>query len=195
MELSDPGLENEQIRLEIFGEAEKELIGASGAIQSLWDWMPRVPGRGTSYDSYFDYMMGEKASQRLIPFLAWRKSDNAFVGGTSFLDPNLTHRSVKIMNPWIMPEMRRSSMFTAMTAAMVRRASEWRARRVSWQVDTRNKPLRRALERMGIPQEGIMRSVARLNNGEWSDVVVYALVQDEIREAANRLESTLEPVD
>jgi len=195
MDLSSPGLQNALIRLEIFGEAEKDFIGSSGAIQSLWDWMPRVPGRGTSYDSYFDYMMGERDANRLVPFLAWRRSDDAFVGGASFYEPSLTHRRVKIMHPWIVPEMRRSPMFTAMMAAMIRRASDWRARRVSWQVDTRNKPLRRALERMGVQQEGILRSVARLNNGEWSDVAIHALVQDEIREAANRLETTLELVD
>ncbi|MEO1406715.1 MAG: GNAT family protein [Pseudomonadota bacterium] len=195
MELSDPGLENDHIRLEIFGEAEKDFIAQTGAIKSLWDWMPRLPGMGTSFDAYYDYMMAEVNVGRLVPFLAWRKSDDVFAGGVSFLEPSRTHRRVKIAYPWLVPEMRGTPMFTAMMAVLIRRASDWRARRVSWQVDTRNKPLRRALERMGIAEEGRLRSVARLNNGEWSDIAIHALVQDEIEQAAFRLETALEPVD
>ncbi|MEM9668941.1 MAG: GNAT family protein [Pseudomonadota bacterium] len=195
MELSDPGLENDHIRLEIFGEAARGFIGKSGAIQDMWDWEPRIPGRGTTYDAYFDYMMSQVDAGRLVPFLAYRKPDNAFAGGAAFMDPSRTHRRVNIASTWIVPEMRGTHVFKAMQAALIRRAFDWRARRISWHVDTRNLPLRGALEGLGVPSEGVLRSVARLNNGEWSDIVVHALVQDEIKEAADRLEAALEPVD
>ncbi|MEO0882058.1 MAG: GNAT family protein [Pseudomonadota bacterium] len=195
MELSAPDLENDHIRLEIFGESERDFIAKSGAIQDMWDWEPRIPGRGTTFDAYFDFMMTQVETGRVVPFLAYRKPDNAFAGGVSFYEPSRTHRRVKVASAWIVPEMRGTHIFTAMQAALIRRAHDWRARRMSWQVDTRNTPLRSALERLGIPSEGVLRSVARLNNGEWSDIVVHALVQDEIRDAADRLEAVLEPVD
>ena len=195
MQLSDPGLENQWVRLDVFGAADREIIASSGAIKSMWEWMPRLPGRGTTFEAYYEFVMAETKAGRIIPMLAHRKIDNAFAGGVAYFHPNRTHRRVEIAFPWLMPDMRGSHLFSAIQHLLIQRARDWRALRISWTVDSRNGPLLTALERMGVPQEGVLRSYNRLNNGNWSDAVIHALVRDEIEEALARLEALLSALD
>lgn len=195
MDLSDPDLENDLVSLEILGPDRKGLVEKSGVIPAMWDWMPMLPKRGTSFNAYFEHTMCEAKAGRQVPFLAFRKSDNVFVGGAAFVSPSQTHRSVEIGYLWITPDMRGTHAFAAMQAALVRRAMEWRARRIVWKVDTENTAFMRSMDRMGVTREGVLRSYARLNAGRWSDMAIYAAVRDEIPFVLSRLESFLALAD
>ncbi len=195
MELEDPGLENRLVRLEPVGDEERHVIAQSGAIKAMWDWLPALPGRGTTFEAYFEHVMARAKLGEYVPLIAYRKSDNAFVGGACYVHPNRTHRSVRIGYLWIRPEHRGSRMFAAIQAALVCRAHAWRARRIVWTVDSQNLPLSSAIGRLGITCEGVLRSCERLNAGRWSDAIVYAAVRDEIPALKSRLNAMLAIAD
>ncbi|MEL7480618.1 MAG: GNAT family protein [Pseudomonadota bacterium] len=187
-ELTDPGFETDTLRFKLLAEDDKDTIIQSGAIRAMWDWLPALPGKGTSFDAYHAHTMAERKAGQFFPFVIFHKRDDSLVGGMCFLNPSRTHRRVTIGYLWIMPEHRGSGMFEMIQTGIIRRAYDWRAKRIVWPADTQNKALITALERMGVPREGVLRSFERLNTGRWSDVAIYAAVREEIPTILSQLE-------
>ncbi len=198
MELSADGLENKWVRLERMTPSFEiyEFVKYSGAVEAMWQWMPRVSGWGVSFEDYFKYVSHQIKNRHMIAYLARSKSDDAFVGGAAFLRASRTHRSVQIGYIWTPPSVRGSKLPIAIQAAMIQRAIDWRAKRIYWVVDVTNTRYSAFLERkIGAIKEGQFESFARLNNGRWCDAAVYALAGDKLNGVVPRLEAMLEAKD
>lgn len=198
MDLSDPKLENRWVKLTPFEPSPEafELVQNSGAVEAMWDWLPRVPGHGVTFEAYYDYVVSKIKTGEMVPVLATRKSDGAFIGGASYMRPSRTHRSVQIGYLWTTPTARGTNASLAIQAAMIERAIAWRAKRVYWVADIRNERLCRFLEtRIGAVKEGEFECFARMNDGRWCDAAVYALVGDKLAAALPRIEALLETMD
>ena len=77
MRLDEPGLHNDVVRLDLLEESDRARLGGSGAVSSMWDWLPVIPS-GTNFNAYFDLMLAMKQKGKIIPFSITRKSDGAF---------------------------------------------------------------------------------------------------------------------
>lgn len=195
MELRDQSFENEWVRLDTLEPTPemREFIKETGAVEAMWKWMPRLPNRGTTYNTYFEHVVAEAKSGKMLPLLAYSQDTGAFVGGTGFLRINRTHRSAQIDYVWTPPEVRGTSMALAIQAAMIQGAINWRAKRVYWLVDSLNTRYAKFIsEKVGARKEGEFESYARMNDGRWSNMGVYALVGDRLTEAVARIKKTLE---
>jgi len=171
----------------------REFIKASGAVEAMWEWLPRLPGRGTTYDAYYDYVMTQVKCGGMMPMFAHSKIDGAFVGGASFMEMSRTHRNARIGFMWTPPHLRGTPMALAVQAAMISGAVAWRAKRVYWMVDMLNTRQAAFVEKkIGAQKEGVLKSVARMNDGRWADIAIYALVGDRLEEAVERIEASLE---
>lgn len=198
MELNASGLENDWVRLEALDPSDetRAFLKSTGAVEAMWNWLPRIPGRGTTFDIYYDYVMGNVKKGRMMPFLAYDAQSGDFVGGSNFLNPSRTHRNVQIGFMWTRPEVRGSKVTLAAQLAMIQRAVDWRAKRVYWMADLLNEPYMAFLEsKIGARKEGEMECVARMNDGRWADAAVYALVGDRLKETPARLLAMLEAMD
>ena len=170
----------------------REFIKASGAIDAMWEWLPRLPNRGTTFDGYFDHTASQIKDGRMVSVIAFSKEDDRFVGGAAFIRINQTHRHLQIGFMWAPPELRGSPYTLAMQAGMIRAAMEWRAKRIFWTADTQNTRLISFMEeKVQAKREGVVESAFRLTDGRWSDAIIYALVGDRINEAITRIESDL----
>jgi RimJ/RimL family protein N-acetyltransferase len=94
---------------------------------------------------------------------------------------------------WTLPELRGTPMTLAIQAAMVKGAMDSRAKRVYWVVDIKNTRQMALVEKkIGAQKEGVLRNLARINDGRWCDSAVFSLVGDEMRQAVARIEAQLE---
>lgn len=194
MELGDLTFENDWVKLETVKPSEqtRDFIKASGAVEAMWEWLPRLPGRGTTYDAYYDHVMGLVKNGSMLPVFAKSKIDGSFAGGASFMKINRTHRSLQIGFMWMPPHLRGSPISLATQAAMIQGAINWRAKRVYWYVDVLNTRYSHFVEeKVGAKKEGVFESCARMNDGRWSTAAIYALVGDRLQEAVDRIEGTL----
>ncbi len=186
MELGADGLETARIRLAPFEEADREDIHNSKAVDAMWTSMP-VIATGNSLDAYFDHTvrMGELGIG--LGLTARDKADGALVGLAAFLLPNRLHRRIRIGYIWVKPELRGTGITDHVHFLMLKRAMEWRARRVEWFLSTRNQAAITHVERLGALREGLLRQHSRFADGSWSDIVVLSLVDAEIRAAMKEL--------
>ncbi len=189
MEFGDSGLENGIVRLERAGAEHRELLKNAG-ITEMWDWMP-ILSSGTSFEAYYDVALAEQKAGKLIPFIVWRVRDDAFAGLTAFVEPNRTHRRVRIGYNWLPEEMRGTDIFPATQLAMIRRAMDCRVRRIEWRVSAENKRAVAAFEQLGARTEGVLRQHMRFADGSWADIKVFSLLSGESGEIIKRLEHLL----
>lgn len=167
-------------------------IQSTSAIEATWNWLPRISGGGTSFESYFAHMKKLTEQGTFFPTAVFLKPHNIYIGGASFMRASRTHRSLEIGFPWLKEGYRDWICFAALQHVMIEHALKWRAKRIVWNVSRENERMRRAMEKLGVKEEGVLRSAFRMNDGRWSDRVIYALVQDEIPEAIARLQKELE---
>ncbi len=194
MELRDQTFENEWVRLEpLKPSAEfREMLRLSGILDSMWKWMPRLPGRGTTFDIYYDDVFSKTKQGLILPLIAQCRMTGAFAGGAAFMRMSRTHRSAQIGFVWTPEAKRGSNMALSIQAAMLRGTVAWRAKRVYWIVDVLNAPMIHLLEeKIGAHKDGEFEYWARMNDGRWSTSAVYSLVGDRIAEATEEIEKRI----
>jgi len=191
MQLDAPDLENDVVRLEVFGgERHKALLKESGAVDDMWRWMAALPG-GVNFESYYQFITDAYKAKTIIPFAVFRKSDDAFAGVIGFSLFSRTHRRVRIAYTWHPDDMRGTLIFPAAQRAMIGRALDWGARRIAWTVDIRNGPARRAFERIGAVHEGTLRNFMRMTDGEWADHDILSMTRDEAKAAVSHIDEMI----
>tara|TARA_R110001606_G_scaffold272350_1_gene420872 strand:- start:28 stop:618 length:591 start_codon:yes stop_codon:yes gene_type:complete len=186
MRLDEKDFHNDVVRLDLLAESDRARLEASGAVQSMWDWLPVMP-TGTNFHAYFDFMLAMKQQGNIIPFSITRRSDGAFAGVIAYLDVSRTHRRVGIGYVWHPPEMRGTIVPVATQMAMIGRAFGARMRRIEFPIAATNERAIKALERLGARNEGVLRRYMRLADGSWADLAILSLVDAEIRAAIDLL--------
>lgn len=178
------------LRLEPLSEAHRDVIFSSGVEDSVWKWMPAIPG-GASLENYFRFMLAAQKSGAIATFVLFRKSDQAFVGITGFSEINKIHRRVRNALAWHPPNVATSTLYQAGQLAMIQRAYDWRAKRIEWQVNTNNTYIMTELDDVGPTREAYFRDFEKTANGVWVDKIVFAMTRNEMAAAIQRLQSQL----
>jgi len=190
MELDHPGLENEWVRLEPFSPDHRQSLYESGAVDSMWKWMP-VISSGTNYDSYFDHTLLQDKRGESCTFSIFDPGTKEFLGVIAFLNPDRAHRRIQITNMWLLPKARGKGHFTAVQSLMIERALGWGARRIVWLADERNQIAISAIEKIGATKEGTAREYQRMVDGHWSNMVVFSMLRAEAKIALEQLNQRL----
>ncbi|GGB68917.1 MULTISPECIES: GNAT family N-acetyltransferase [Henriciella] len=182
MELNAPGLETSLIRIEPMAESHREAIVSSRAVDDMWEFMPVIPD-GQTLNAYFDHtlrMSDIGTGQGLVVF---QKKTGRLVGLAAFILPNRLHRRVRVGYTWLEESQRGTGIATHVQYLMIKRAMEWRARRVEWMMSTRSERAFSQLTRLGAVHEGTLRRYTRMADGGWADVFVFSLIDEEIEAA------------
>ncbi|MEO0548588.1 MAG: hypothetical protein AAFZ91_01615 [Pseudomonadota bacterium] len=190
MDLDAPDLASDLLRLDILNETHREILRTSDIETALWLWMPAIPG-GTHFNNYFDYMLKMQASGLTVLYVVLRKSDDRFMGLTGFGEINRLHRRLRNLLAWYPPDVFEPRLYASSQLAMLRRAQDWGAKRIEWQVNTKNTFVLEQLEIIAPTREALLRNYERAADGEWTDKIVFSLIRDEIEAAAQRLETLL----
>ncbi|MEL7033394.1 MAG: GNAT family protein [Pseudomonadota bacterium] len=190
MELSASGLENDLVRLEPLTADHRDIIFASDIEKSVWKWMPALPG-GTSLSHYFKAMLAAQKTGLAVTFALFQKCDDAFAGVTGFNEINKIHRRVRNALAWHPPHLATTQLYQAGQHAMLRRAYDWRAKRIEWQINTSNHYILEQISALAPTREALFRNFERTADGVWVDKEVFAMTRPEMAETINRLEQTL----
>lgn len=191
MELGAPGLHTAMLRLEPLDEGHRTTIRTSNAAEHMWSSMPLI-ATGTSIDAYIDHSLKMAKLGTGQVMAAVREADERLVGLSAFLNPNRMNRRTRIGYNWIQPDLRGSDVVDHIQYLMLKRAYQWRARRVAWWLSQSNERAIAAVEKIGATREGVLRQHTRFADGSWADLVVLSLVGDEIRDAMAALGEQIE---
>lgn len=115
------------------------------------------------------------------------------IGMTRFMEIQRANRSVEIGGTWLGRAYRRSEANTEAKLMMLRHAFEvWGCIRVQIKTDVRNARSQRAIERLGLVREGVLRKSIIMPDGFQRSSVYFSMLDDEWPAAKVRLQAMLE---
>lgn len=193
MSLSMPLFENAHVRLRPFipdtdGAELHELANSAPDIFRLWSFR----GPGDWVGSWIKSIRERTLGGSMFAFAVTRPQDGAFLGITSYLDPNETNKSVEIGMTCYAPEAQGTAVNPSCKRLLLGHAFDaWGARRVQFQVDERNARSRAGVLKLGAEQEGVLRNHRTLPDGFVRNTVFFSIIDSEWSDVRTRLDVRL----
>jgi RimJ/RimL family protein N-acetyltransferase len=180
------------VRLEPLGLQHAEGVLAAGSDDSIWRFLgPPAPANLADARSWIEGRLADQSAGVRLPLAVICLADGKFAGATGYAAINRHYRTLEI-GSWYGLNYQRTGVNTESKYLLLRHAfEELGALRVSLNVDTENLRSRRAVERIGGFQEGILRKHRIRRDGTRRDSVVFSFIDDEWPQAKAKLETLL----
>lgn len=159
-----------------------DLDGLSSAAQDgeIWTnpyaFFPTI----SELSKYLQDLLKEKQKKTILPFIIIQKQSNKIVGTTRYLNIDYDNCRLEIGHTWIARSYRRTAVNTESKLLMLQHAFEkLNCIAVEIRTDTLNIISRKAIERLGAIQDGILRNHKIMGYGRIRDTVCYSIIQSE----------------
>jgi RimJ/RimL family protein N-acetyltransferase len=121
-----------------------------------------------------------KKQKSILPFIIIHKQSNKIVGTTRYLNIDYDNYHLEIGHTWLARSYRRTAVNTESKLLMLQYAFEkLNCIAVEIRTDILNKISRKAIERLGAIQDGILRNHKIMKYGRIRDTVCYSIIQSE----------------
>ncbi|MCA1433320.1 GNAT family N-acetyltransferase [Bradyrhizobium sp. BRP20] len=172
-------LRGQHARLEPLSHDHREgLVEAvkDGELSKLWYTAIPLP---EDMGKEIDRRLGLQAAGSMLPFTVF-DAGGKIVGMTTYMNIDATNRRVEIGSTWYGKSAQRGALNTQCKLLLLRHAFETlNCIAVEFRTHFFNHQSRRAIERLGAKQDGILRSHQIAPNGTLRDTVVYSITAAE----------------
>jgi RimJ/RimL family protein N-acetyltransferase len=187
-----PTLESERLRLRAYrpGDAEAMFrLYSDPRVMRYWSFPPWTELEQA--DAYIRRALGEMAEGRVLPWALASRGDDRLIGTTTLFAVDAVQGRAEIGYS-LDPNLHGQGLASeALRLALGHAFDALRLRRVEADVDPRNTPSCRLLDRLGFRLEGLLRARWRVA-GEICDSALYGLLAPEfVREPQPRGSSTV----
>jgi RimJ/RimL family protein N-acetyltransferase len=131
---------------------------------------------------YLQNLLKEEEQQKItiLPFIIIHKQSNKIVGTTRYLNIDYDNYRLEIGHTWIARSFRRTVVNTESKLLMLQYAFEkLNCIAVEIRTDILNDISRKAIERLGAKQDGILRNHKIMRNERIRDTVCYSIIKSE----------------
>jgi N-acetyltransferase len=188
-------LEGVHVRLQPLSLGHLERLCEIGLEEELWRWATTHVRTRAEMRAYIETALEAQRQGNAIPFAIVERASGLAVGSTRFGNIDLANGRVEIGWTWIAPAWQRSAVNTEAKYLMLRYAfEEMGCTRVELKTDARNERSRRAIQRLGAKEEGVLRKHMRTASRGLRDTVYYSILDVEWPEVKARLEERLFPI-
>jgi RimJ/RimL family protein N-acetyltransferase len=157
-----------------------DLDGLSSAAQDgeIWNSPYAIFPTISELSKYLQDLL--KKQKSILPFIIIHKQSNKIVGTTRYLNIDYDNYHLEIGHTWIARSYRRTATNTESKLLMLEYAFEKiNCIAVEIRTDILNKISRKAIERLGAIQDGILRNHKIMRYGRIRDTVCYSIIQSE----------------
>ncbi|QPF93284.1 GNAT family N-acetyltransferase [Bradyrhizobium commune] len=172
-------LRGQHARLEPLSHQHREALVEAvkdGELSKLWYTAIPLP---ENMGKEIDRRLALQTAGSMLPFTVF-DADGAIVGMTTYMNIDATNRRVEIGSTWYGKSAQRGPLNTQCKLLLLRHAFETlNCIAVEFRTHFFNHQSRRAIERLGAKQDGILRSHQIAPNGTLRDTVVYSITAAE----------------
>ena len=160
-----------------------------GELWKLWyTSIPSPEGMGAEIER----RLGLKDAGSMLPFAVRDRASGKVVGMTTYMNIDANNRRVEIGSTWYARSVQRTPLNTECKLLLLAHAFETLdCIAVEFRTGFFNYASRRAIERLGAKQDGILRSHQRYADGSLRDTVVFSIVAQEWPAVKRHLEFKL----
>jgi RimJ/RimL family protein N-acetyltransferase len=162
---------------------------ADGHLWTLtYTGVPRPEEVHTAIDGY----LAQQAEGTMMAFTIRRRDTGLVIGMTTFCNVDAGNRRVEIGSTWNARSVHRSGANTECKLLLLSHAfDQLDCIAVEFRTHWLNQQSRRAIERLGAKQDGVLRSHRLMPNGSLRDTVVFSVTQAEWPAVRNELRRRL----
>ena len=155
-------------------------VKSAAADGELWRlWYTSVPSPDTTA-AWLDTALAMRENLGAMPFVIRENASGAIVGSTRYFNVDATHRRLEIGHTWYAKRVQRTAINTEAKLLLLAHAFEALACiAVEFRTSFFNFQSRRAIERLGAKQDGILRQHQILADGTLRDTVVFSIIAAE----------------
>jgi RimJ/RimL family protein N-acetyltransferase len=166
-------------RLEPLSHQHREALEEAVKDGELYKlWYTAIP-RPENMAKEIDRRLGLQAAGFMLPFTVF-DADGKIVGQTTYMNIDASNRRVEIGSTWYAKSAQRGPLNTQCKLLLLTHAFEQlNCIAVEFRTHFFNHQSRRAIERLGAKQDGILRSHQVAPNGALRDTVVYSITAAE----------------
>ena len=178
--------------LEPLAYAHQEGLAEAVRDGELWNlWYTAVPSP-EGMRAEIERRLGLQKAGSMLPFAVRSLADGKIAGMTTYMNIDAKNRRVEIGSTWYAKSAKRTPLNTDGELVLLRRAFEpLDCIAVEFRTGFFNFASRRAIERLGAKQDGILRSHQRYADGSLRDTVVFSIVAHEWPAVRRHLECKL----
>ncbi|MGB9034286.1 N-acetyltransferase [Arthrobacter sp. UCD-GKA] len=173
-------LESPFIRLEPLSETHHDDLVAAVETDELWrTWYTHIPSPATM-EKEIKRRIALHTEGRIVPWAIIDPRTSRAVGMTTYLNLEPANRRLEIGSTWIGSKAQGTGINTAAKMLLLQRAfEELGCIAVEFRAHWHNHQSRRAIERLGAKQDGILRNHTIFENGTVRDTVVFSIIEAE----------------
>ncbi|MDN5205264.1 GNAT family protein [Fulvivirgaceae bacterium BMA10] len=173
-------LEGTQVKLVPLNTLHKEGLLRAAADGKLWElWYTSVPSK-SNIDNYIDNALGNQNMGTALPFTIIDKSSDEIIGSTRYCNVSCDHRRLEIGYTWYAKKHQRTGVNTECKYLLLKHAFEdLNCISVQFRTNWYNLQSRRAIERLGAKQDGVLRNHQLNPDGSMRDTVVFSIIEQE----------------
>jgi len=157
-----------------------EGIRAAAADGALWRlWYTSVPSPETT-TAWLDRALDMREAQGAMPFAVRDNATADIVGSTRYFNVDALNRRLEIGHTWYSRRVQRTAINTECKLLLLTHAFETLGCiAVEFRTHWFNQASRRAIERLGAKQDGVLRNHQLMPDGSRRDTVVFSIVDGE----------------
>ena len=166
--------------LEPLARGHAAALAAAAADGELWRlWYTSIPAPATTA-AWIDAALAMRERQGAMPFVVRDNATGEVVGSTRYFNVEAAHRRLEIGHTWHAQRVQRTAVNTECKLLLLAHAFETLGCiAVEFRTSFFNFPSRRAIERLGAKQDGILRNHQILPDGTLRDTVVFSIIDGE----------------
>jgi len=178
---SDLILENDDLRLEPLSKHHhRHFLPICLAHPQLLQYSPSPFGTSEKLEEYIDAALEARKKGQRYPFAIYHKTENRFIGSTSYGNPSFYDARIEIGWTWLDKSAQGTGLNAICKKLLLNYAfTELSLQRVEFKTDRRNLQSRKAMEKLGAQFEGILRSHTLMPDGSRRDTAYYSILLDE----------------
>ena len=197
MDIQPLTLEGTHVRLEPLSNARTSIriaeLWEAANEPDIWHLMPYGPiDSVVRVEWLINELLRRERHGTDLPFVTIDQASNQAMGMTRFMTIDRANRGLEIGGTWLGATHRHTAANTEAKYLMFMHAFEQLgAIRVQMRTDTRNERSQRAIERLGMMREGILRKNMIMPDGYHRSSIFYSVIDDEWPAMKLRLQSLL----
>lgn len=157
--------------------AELQAAARDGQLWKLW--YTAVPSPEQT-EQYILDALHKRDNNGEMPFVIHEHKTNKVIGSTRFLNVDEQNQRLEIGNTWFAETYQRTAKNTETKLLMLTHAFEQLSSiAVEFRTHWINHRSRRAIERLGAKQDGVLRNHSKTKDGGYRDTVVFSIIENE----------------
>ncbi|KEO75316.1 hypothetical protein EL17_01895 [Anditalea andensis] len=149
----------------------------------MWKYFTQDLADGNELKSWIDDALAAREKNSRIPFTIIERSTGRVLGSTSFGNISLRDRRMEIGWTWIGKDFQGTGVNEQIKYLLLKYSFETlHFERIEAKTDVLNTPARKAMKRIGMIEEGILRSHTLMTAGRRRDTIYYSVLLSEWNE-------------